>query len=794
MRNTRWRVVVFVLAFGASALPAGARLAAETGAAAPRDSFAPVTFEDLGSWQVGGDAAFDATVSASTGSGSVRLPSLGSAVRSPPLAIRKGNLYFVGTKVRQDSWPRGNVAVAISEVERSGAWISNLPSHTVIAPFVNGEFSSSGLYFTARDDIRYIQVVLIRSGPQASTDPMWVDDVFVERAPSIRARPSPKLAFDGTQTRVSALGNWEVRRSNGTWEPWFPICAAVNPARLSTARYRSIAAQGFNCDIWNGHQVVALEMAKAAGLRSFAQIAQYTNDEGWAVDRLDVLVDDIRAVNRSPAADYLAGFFLDNENSTSYVARTRRVVETIRATDVEGTKRRRPILQLQGNYGSLGLWSDEAGRPFSDAVGAYVPAVNSGGAGSAPGGQFFLASQPNQKEPTAYCQVNDGIGVMFRAAIYGCLAQGSRAISYWGDGPVPGYPEIPDLERQVWWPDMPAIASELRLLGPLLRGSEQTSWSATIEGENDLLPVSWGTRTLDGIGHLIVSNVALEPQNRTVTVSGLDYRPTEVRDFFTNARVATVAADGSFKLVVPAAGVGSGSLVLRVVPEGWEPPRTTTSTLPTRGAGPPLLSTLGTKTPSTGLRSTEPTKTKQGAASPVASPRTTIRSAARKATSPVTPTRPVTSQVPVAPTVVVGKVSPQPLCRGGVRLQAELAQIPIGTVGLVLDGTARSWARSGAPSALNWTSDVVGKVEYRFRYVRSSPGVAKRTMFAVGSDGVTVSKRFELPSTYGAWGTASVELVVPSASPVVLSASFDVTIDTQDLDLVDSVDVCPIGR
>ena len=63
---------------------------------------------------------------------------------------------------------------------------------------------------------------------------------------------------------------------------------------------------------------------------------------------------------------------------------------------------------------------------------------------------------------------------------------------------------------------------------------------------------------------------------------------------------------------------------------------------------------------------------------------------------------------------------------------------------------------------------------------------------AVSPDGTTVSKQFELPSTKGEWRTATVELVVSGAGPSVLSASFDVLTDADDIDLIDSVDVCPL--
>ena len=506
----------------------------------------------------------------------MRLPGLGSMIRSSPIFLKSGALYLVNVKVRQDTWPRGNIAVSIQHSTPSGQWISNLASETSIAPFVNGEFSSSGLYFTTPSDVPYVQIVLVRANFQASADSMWVDDVQLVQSPVIRQNPSPKIGFTGTQVRISSVGNWEVRGASGTWEPWFPMCAAVNPGRISPVRYRSLATQGFNCDIWLGQVPEARTMAKAAGMRLFQQISQYTNDNGWAVGNLDALAREIRSINDSPTADAVVGYFLDNENSSDDVKRTRDVIEALRALDVVDGKRRRPILQLQGSYGSLGLWSDEQGHPFTDAVGTYISAANSGGAGSGLGGQSFLESQAGQSQPSAYCQINDGIGTKFRSALYGCIAQGSRAMSFWGDGPVDAkYPQTPFLEQQPWWPDLPAISKELEQLGPVVRAPLETRWSARVSGDNQLFPLVVGNRTVDGIGHIVLSNMSDQAQTKTITVSGLPYAATEVRDYFSNALVAAIGADETFTLVVPPAGVGSGSMVLRLVSKGWTPPVTT---------------------------------------------------------------------------------------------------------------------------------------------------------------------------------------------------------------------------
>ncbi len=741
----------------------------------PETTIFEAPFVSLDGWTAVGGATFDASVTANPGSGSARLETLLSAIRSSPVPAESGALYFTETQIRQDSWPRGNVTISIQQTTADGAWIANLPVETATAPFVNGQFSRSGLYFVVPPGVQFFQVVLIRSAEQASLTPMWVDDVRLTKNPPIRTKRTNKTPFNGSQTRIDQLGNWDIKVGT-SWTPWFPLCVAINPSRTAFLRLRSIQKQGFNCNIWNGHDVASLQNHKAAGLRSFFQLAQYTNPKGWAVGDDADLQAKIAAANASPASDYLAGYYLDNENQPGNVAITKRITDTVKATDIEPTSgvRRRPILHLQGSYGSLGMWSDEQGAPFTDAVGAYVPAVNSGGAGSAPGAQLFLESQLLQSQPSAYCQINDGIGIKFRAALFSCIAQGSRALSFWGDGPTDAaYPDVPDLELQPFWPDMPAIARDLNELAPVLQASNQTDWSATLSGNNDLLPVIVGTRTSRGIGHLILSNVADSPQRRSIRLEGLPYRAAEVRDYFTDALVTSVGDSQTFDVTVPAAGIGSGALVLRVVPKGWKPPaRPTTSAAPK-----PVAKVTTKKSP----RASAAAKSKPAAA-PIAQ---------RQTTAP-----PKTASTATAATITAkaaGRATGE-LCRAGIRLQAEAARIPVGTVPVSVGGDSRTWLSTGAPSALNWPVATTGKLAFRFRYIKKTPGDALRTIFAVRADGTWVSRQFALPTTNGSWGVAEVKLDAPKSAPLEISASFDVLTDRQDIDALDFVDVCPIAE
>ncbi len=719
------------------------------------------SFESLNSWSALGGASFDPVVSATSGSGSARLDAPGSSIRSRPISVLPGTLYRVSVKVRQDTWPRGNVTISIQHTDAAGEWKSNLPAETVIAPYVNGVFSPSGLYVMIPDDIDRVQLVLIRSAPQSSTAPMWLDDVQLEASPALAEPRSPKNPFPGSQTRIDGLGNWQIR-SGATWVDWFPMCVAINPSQANLTRLRSLKSQGVNCNIWNGHDHRSLELHKAAGLRSFFQVAQYTNPTGWALGDLNDLRTKIREATSSSAADYLAGFYLDNENQSANVEVTRRVTDAIKAADVDpGTgQRRRPILQLQGSYGSLGMWADENGVPFTDAVGAYVPSVNSGGAGSGPGSQLFLESQPGQTQPTAYCQINDGIGAKFRAALFGCIAHGSRAMSFWVDGPIdPAYPNTPVLETQPFWSDLPAITNQLGQLGPVLRASTETTWSAQLVADNELLPVTIGTRTVDGIAHVITSNMSDSAQTSLVRLSGLPYAAAEVRDFFTNAKVADVGSDNTFSLTVGPATNGSGSMVLRVVPKGWTPPSVTTSAPPRAKAS--------TKAPSS----------KKAAVKRTGNPTPGVAKSVGAKT--------IAAAQSVAPTSITA------LCKGGTRLQAEAGTVPTGSAPAA--AVARTWLAAGAPSAVNWPVTVTGRMRFSFRYIKNSGGPARRTVFAVQADGTWISKQFELPSTNGRWGTASVEVDIPRTGRVELSASFDILTDTGDIDSLDYVDACPVS-
>jgi hypothetical protein len=194
-------------------------------------------------------------------------------------------------------------------------------------------------------------------------------------------------------------------------------------------------------------------------------------------------------------------------------------------------------------------------------------AADTGGAGQGGDeGLFILDRQEQQTSPAAFAQFNgvDGAGDM-RLRLYNSIILGAKAMGYWRDcykacgedfmksvGPV---------DKKPWWPDFPNLRREVDRLLPIIREPHWTSWNASVDAP-DLVHV--GTRDHNGEGFLILVNQTTRPQSVKVTLTGLPYSATEIRDYFNDERVASIR-DGSFSISLPAINVASGTKVLRVV-------------------------------------------------------------------------------------------------------------------------------------------------------------------------------------------------------------------------------------
>ncbi len=499
---------------------------------------------------------FDPAVSRNAGSGSVRL-GVGGGVVGPMVAVTPGKTYTLSFYTRSATLPSGNITVVPEVYAANGAFIRQIAvSASGFSNSAPGIWEESSVVITADSSMQFVRLKAIRYNPQASGSDMWVDDHYVGEGIGFE-NPTPKRPFNGSSVKVDSLGNMEVKE-NGAFKSFFPLCLAVDQNR---ANWSSLSAQGINCDVWGGHAPSLVLKAKAAGMYSGFQIAQYTNTGGWAYGQAAALAKQINDYKAQGLSDRILWYYWDNENSWTEWNNPKLITDTIKANDIDGNgQRMHPIFALQGNFGAARGYTSASGEPFTDVVGTYAPGgnQNTGGMPGA-GSHIVLDKGQNQQSPGAICQLNHGIGTAFRTSLYACIAHGSRGMAFWADN-VPSF-GVPPVEQQPWWSDMPALRQEIDAMMPLIRQQHWTSWGFT--GANSISPVTIGTRDLNGVGHLILANQTQVPQTVTLSLVGLPYQVGAVRDYFTGAVIGSVAG-ATITVTVPPSGVGSGTRVVKL--------------------------------------------------------------------------------------------------------------------------------------------------------------------------------------------------------------------------------------
>jgi len=164
---------------------------------------------------------------------------------------------------------------------------------------------------------------------------------------------------------------------------------------------------------------------------------------------------------------------------------------------------------------------------------------------------IILDNNQNQRQPAVFAQINRGVGLEMRPRLFGAIAHGAKGLSFWRD-----YAE--DVTGLPWWGDFPNIADEIDQMmdAGLIQRPHWTEWSLDTPTEG----IDFGTRDLDGEGYLVAANYNDAASVVTFTLDGLDYTPVEVRDFFTDAVVATLVGN-QFDVTIPANGSGVYRLV-----------------------------------------------------------------------------------------------------------------------------------------------------------------------------------------------------------------------------------------
>ncbi len=504
-------------------------------------------------WTSGKGAVFQGDLSHDPSTGSFRLPP-GGQLTSGAMPVSAGGLYTFSAYIRSAAWPPGNVTLYASAVDQNGTFIRQLrgSAHANSKP---GVWEEAAITVIPDPDVQFVTVTAERFNAQAATTDMWVDDFSLGRGLVLRDPAAPKTEFVGSHIRVDAKGNFDVFE-NGKWKPFFPFCIAADQARPS---FVPLARQGFNCNVWGG-SVVEVQKAKDAGMYSGIEIAQFTNTGAHAYGRADVLTSTINNLKKAGLFDQVLWYYWDNEESYAEYQTPRTIIDTIRALDVDANgKRLHPIFVLQGNYGMARASRTDAGVPFSDVVGTYLPGGNTGGAGGGPAATLLLGRLQGQTSPESICQINSGVDVTFRSRLYGCLANGGRGLSFWADN-VPGQ-NVPPAEQQPFWPILPSLKSEIDRLLPIIR-STSDRWTVRSSVDNAATPVSFGTRYLNDTGYILLGNQTVTPQPITFSFEGVGYKVVQAKDLLTN-QVYPVK-DNQLSITVEPASLATGAHVFEL--------------------------------------------------------------------------------------------------------------------------------------------------------------------------------------------------------------------------------------
>jgi hypothetical protein len=427
------------------------------------------------------------------------------------IPVTPGKRYTLSFWMMTKDWPSSTIQPFGAFLSENGTEIENsFGSRTSNSKKDAWEQTFILIEVPDNPEIKYFQIRVAMNLNDISTK-VWVDDFALTEGITLPARPQ-KEAKNGSITTVDAIGNFKV---NG--QDFFPLGIFGDKNRADWSIYKN---QGFNTYMWVSNKT-ELEKADAAGLKSAMQVVQYITDTNFG-QKLTSLSNDLDNLYASGSANSLIMYYVDNEffhlkNDVSDA------LNTIQQKD----NNKRPIYMLNGDYALARKYND-----LIDVTGAY--AAKDGTQTPTPLELLYQDREPNQKSPSAFAQINAGVGNNFKAVLFGAIAQGARAAAFWKDGGTAG-----SIENRSWWNQLPTIKNQIdQLMDAGIIQADHTLFSAY--ADNPALIT--GTRLVNGTGYLIVANPTDSDITTTFNVKNLGYTPSSVVDFFTNTPFTAIGA------------------------------------------------------------------------------------------------------------------------------------------------------------------------------------------------------------------------------------------------------------
>ena len=304
-------------------------------------------------------------------------------------------------------------------------------------------------------------------------------------------------------------------------------------------RYRDYGFNGI-MDIWTAKQA---QIALDAGL---SYISIHSNSSGYSFEEMARYINDVYYWSETNSTHKnILWYNFDNENEFvadyEYQKQLAKLIDT-NHTDPKTLTRRYPIYYLNGQVGLTRSYNSDE-RRVMDITGSYVASSATGGASKniTPTILTQFLTQ-NQKSPSTVIQLQHDLNQTFIPALFYGLIQGGKALSIWRDEASDGNGSRIDFRTLVWADAFrDEISPRLDLMMEIIESPHFTNWSASSDKFPD---VRVGTRELDDIGFLIVSNFA--PNDNLVKITLEDFNASKAVDFFTRETVSDINGSSFF--------------------------------------------------------------------------------------------------------------------------------------------------------------------------------------------------------------------------------------------------------
>ncbi len=489
-------------------------------------------------WALGNGAAYDFAVSRDGGTGSLKLTGTSTSyINSDFIAVTPGKTYTLSFYMLSDIFPPPGPYPHVAYYISSHGFVRNSFGSDQSVTALNS-WQECVYLFRPQPGDAYVKIIVpLNFQPIGYSGSVWLDNFYLGEGVGFEQAPTAKTAFNGTKTKIDALGNVQIYK-NGVWIPFFPIGVYGDGDRPDWTIY---STQGFNTSMVAGYYVTIQKARDAVsdfnpdGMMSALEFDQFipTGDVTSLTTRINEIKNPANGV-----LDYLLWYYWDNEYYSAW-DNPQALTNTIKELDVDANGyRMHPVYALQGHEG-LARKYNNSNATMTDITGDYVAGGDTTDETRGALGLVTLDNVEQQQNPVVVAQVNHGVGILFRPRVFAAIAKGAKAIGFWRDkyqGTDQNY--AIDIGSEPWWNDLPHIRSEIDQLLPIIRTPHWTNWS--LSSNNSL--TDFGIRDYYAKGYVIVTNEQTSDQIVIFTIAGLPYTATKVRDFFTRQITAEITS------------------------------------------------------------------------------------------------------------------------------------------------------------------------------------------------------------------------------------------------------------